>query len=331
MHPFVHRAGELLINADLIGRSIGDETVSDVGLEPVTDGRTRWWEVAKVRLGRRNPLRRRMTFRLVDVDEVPQLFGEVTGMAAEAARLRDMHPSDVATVVRALPLAQRRQLAEAMDDERLADVLEELPEDEQLRIVEALDLERLLGVLDEMEYDDLVDLLGEMPVERRAAVLSAMDTEEADVVRRLLAYEEGTAGGMLTPEIIILGPTDTVAHALAEIRDPDWTPSVANQVFVCRAPYKPPTGTFMGVVFVQRLLREPPGTELGQCLETVPTVRPDLTDAEVFRQFATYNMLALGVVDEAGQLLGAVTVDDVVDRMLGAGWRQRAPRVEAPS
>ena len=90
-------------------------------------------------------------------------------MPAEAARLRDMHPAEVAAVVRALPLAQRRQLAAAMDDERLADVLEELPEEEQVRLVEGLDLDRLIGVLDEMEYDDLADLLGEMsPGEQRA-------------------------------------------------------------------------------------------------------------------------------------------------------------------
>ena len=67
-----------------------------------------------------------------------------------------------------MPLAQRRQLAEAMDDERLADLLEELPEDEQLRLIEGLDLDRLVRVLEEMEYDDLVDLLGEMPGEQRS-------------------------------------------------------------------------------------------------------------------------------------------------------------------
>ena len=136
-------------------------------------------------------------------------------MEAEAARLRDMHPSDVAHIVRSMPLAQRRQLAASMDDERLADVLEELPETEQLRLIEGLDLDRLVGVLDEMEYDDLADLLGEMPKHQREAVLEAMDEEEVEVLTRLLSYEEGTAGGMMTPEIIILGPTDTVAHGSA--------------------------------------------------------------------------------------------------------------------
>ena len=255
-----------------------------------------------------------------------RLFAAPTEAAAEAARLRDMHPSDVAGVVRALPLSQRRQLAEAMDDERLADLLEELPEAEQLRLIEGLDLDRLIGVLDEMEYDDLADLLNEMPQQQRAAVLAAMDDEEAEVLERLLSYEEATAGGMMTPEIVILGPTDTVGQALAHIRDPDWTPSIASQVYICQAPLRPPTGKYLGVVFAQQLLREPPGMELGRCLRHVALARPDTPDREVFEQFASYNMLSLPVVDASDRLLGAVSVDDVVDRMLGSGWRQRARR-----
>ena len=162
-----------------------------------------------------------------------------------------------------------------MDDERLADLLEELPEAEQLRLIEGLDLDRLLGVLEEMEFDDLADLLGEMPGEQRTTILDAMDDEDAAELRRLLSYEEGTAGGLMTPEIIILGPTATVAEALAHIRDPEWLVSIACQVFVCQPPYKPPTGAYLGVVHFQRLLREPPSMELGRCLEDEPTIAPE--------------------------------------------------------
>ena len=157
-------------------------------------------------------------------------------MAAEAARLRDMHPSDVAGVVRSLPLAQRKQLAEAMDDERLADLLEELPEAEQLRIIEGLDLERLVNVLEEMEYDDLADLLGRDA--RRAA--HPHPRRDGRRGRRrgapaARATRRAPPAALMTPDIIILGPTATVAEALAEIRDPDWLVSIAAQVFVVPA------------------------------------------------------------------------------------------------
>ena len=333
LNPFKRRPGETLIGAELLDRHVGTERVSDVGLSENGDGRTRWWEVATVRLAARSSIGRRTTHRLVNWREVGHLFSAPTAMAAEAARLRDMHPSDVAGVVRALPMAQRRQLAESMDDERLADLLEELPEDEQLRLIEGLDLDRLLGVLDEMEYDDLTDLLGEMPDQQRRAVLDAMDDDEAEVLTRLLSYGDRTAGGLMTPEIIICGPDTTVAEALAELRNPDWSQSIAGQVFICQAPFRPPTGRYLGVVFAQRLLREPPGMELGRCIRQVAVANPDTPEREVHEQFAYYNMLALPVLDEGGRLLGAVTVDDVVDRLLGVGWRlqQRKRSVEQPA
>lgn len=323
LHPFKPRSGERLLGRDVIDRRVASEVVSDVAMRERTDSTTGGWEVAHVRLAHRAALGRRPSHRLVDWQEVAHLFAATTEMAAEAARLHDMHPTDVAAVIRSLPLIQRRQLAEAMDDDRLADVLEELPESEQVGLIEGLDMERLLDVLDEMEVDDLADLLAEMPGEKRARILDAMDDEDADMMRQLLSYEEGTAGGLMTPEIIILGPTATVAEALAQIRDPEWLVSIAAQVFVCRPPYKSPTGKYLGVVHFQRLLREPPSMELGRCLETEPTVTPDISDREVAERLASYNMLSIGVCDTAGRLLGAITVDDVLDRTLPTGWRQR--------
>ncbi len=321
LNPFKPRSGEILIGADLIDRRIGDETVSDIALRMQDDARVPYWVVEKVRLARKSSLRRRPSYRLVDFDEVPALFEAPTEMQAEAARLRDVHPAEVAAIVRSLPIDQRRQLAEAMDDERLADVLEELPEEEQVHIVEQLDRDRLVGVFDEMEYDDLADLLGEMAPADQELMLGVMDVDDADVVRRLLSYEEATAGGLMTPEVIILGPDATVAEALAQLRDPEWVVSIAAQVFVTQAPYKAPTGKLLGVVHFQRLLREPPAMELGRLVADDPTVAPESSDREVAEMLASYDLLAVAVTDEAGRFLGAVTVDDVIDRMLGAGWR----------
>ena len=174
-----------------------------------------------------------------------------------------------------------------------------------------------------MEYDDLVDLLGEMSGEQRLRILDAMDAEDADVVRRLLTYEQATAGGMMTPELIVLGPTSTVAEALAQIRQPDWVVSIAAQVFVCQPPFKAPTGKLLGTAHFQRLLREPPSVELRHCVSEDPVVAPDASDRTVAELLASYDMLAVAVCDESHRLLGAVTVDDVLDRQLGVGWRQQ--------
>jgi Mg/Co/Ni transporter MgtE len=99
-------------------------------------------------------------------------------------------------------------------------------------------------------------------------------------------------------------------------------------VFVCHAPYKTPTGKYLGVVHMQRLLREPPQIELRRLITNAPFVTPDIPDHEVAVQLASYDLLALAVCDDAGRLLGAVTVDDVIDRMLGKDWRQRRRATE---
>ena len=320
--PFRTRAGEQLLGKDILDKKHGDEIVSDVALVHNT-GKTSSWQISKIRLSKRGLLSTRSGHRLVDWQEVSELFAPATAIAAEAARLRDMHASDVATIIRALPTEQRRQLASAMDDERLADLLEELPEDEQLRLIEGLDLERLNSVFDEMEYDDLADLLGQMGIDQRAKVLAAMDEEDAETMRQLLSYPTGTAGSLMTPDIIVLGPDATVADALAQIRDPERLVSIAAQVFVAHAPHYPPTGTYMGVVHFQRLLRERPSMWLKQCLENEPTIDPMLTDRDVAERLASYNMLAVGVCDASGRLLGAVTVDDVLDNALPADWRRK--------
>ena len=212
-----------------------------------------------------------------------------------------MHPSDVAGIVRALPLSRRRQLAAAMDDDRLADLFEELPEDEQLRLIEGLDLDRLIDVLDEMEYDDLADLLGEMTGAAAAAILEAMDDEEADVLRRLLAYEESDRRRH----------DDARGHRARADADrrrgagPDPRPglggSIAAQVFVCQPPFKAPTGKFLGTAHVQRLLREAPSLELRHCVSNDPVVGADATDRAVAELLASYDMLAVAVRDPKGQ------------------------------
>jgi Mg/Co/Ni transporter MgtE len=173
-----------------------------------------------------------------------------------------------------------------------------------------------------MEADDAADLLAEFSAIQQAELLRAMDPDEAEPVRRLLSYDPHTAGGLMTPEPIILDGRATVAEALARVRDPDLPVPLAAQVFVCQPPLETPTGRYQGVVGIQRLLREAPGKPLGRCLdEDWEPIAPDLGERDVAERLAAYDVVALAVCDSAKRLVGAVTIDDVLDRVLPENWR----------
>ncbi len=320
VRPFRQRPGETLLVGEIQGTRVGDDYIVDTAIEE--SSRTGFWFVVAVALGGRGPLRRRGP-RVVEWGDVASHF-DAGPEYAEVAELRNMHQSDVAERIRGLPHAKRRRLAELMEDDRLADLLEELPEDEQIRLIQGLDLERAAHVLEEMEPDDAADLLGEMPEEERQRLLAAMEPEESTPLRRLLAYDEDTAGGLMTPEPVILPATATVAEALATVREPELPMELAAQVFVVQAPTSTPTGRFIGSVPFQRLLREAPGTSLADCAFRDPEpVPPSMPLREVAERLAAYDALAVPVCDEAHRLVGAVTVDDVLDHVLPRDWRRR--------
>jgi CBS domain-containing protein len=320
LRQFELRPGERLAAGELVGRRLRDRRVVDVGIRAAPEPFS--WEVATVALGTRRVPGLRRAPEVIDWSEAGELFTDEHPLDRQAAALGGLHPVDMAASLRRMPLSRRRRLAEALEDERLADLLEELPEDEQVRLVEGLDPERLGRVLDEMEADDAADLLGEFTPALRAQLLGAMDPEEAEPVRRLLSYEPDTAGGLMTPEPIILAPHATVAEALARVRDPDLPVPLAAQVFVCQPPLETPTGRYIGVVGVQRLLREAPSKPVGRCIdEDWEPVDSGASDREVAGRLAAYDVVALPVTDDASRLVGAVTIDDVLDRILPVGWR----------
>jgi len=315
---FSRRAGEILAS-QLYDKPAGDGVVLDVGI--AESGTGRGWEVSVLAVGRRHALLRH-SGAIVPWDKYPDLF-DSGGAGEQLAGLRDLHPTDLASVVDTLPAAGRRQVADALQDEELADVLQEMPEHEQIRFLAGLGTERIADVIEAMEPDDAVDLLAEMPGEERAELLAAMPRQRADDLRRLLSYGATTAGGLMTSRPLIVTPEAPVAEVLARIRQPANGATAAAQVYVCEPPAVTPTGRYLGTVGFQRLLREPPSALVGQCIEDRSFVRPDLAEREVARKMAAYNMVGVAVCDDAGRLVGAVTIDDVIDRLLPAGWRKR--------
>jgi Mg/Co/Ni transporter MgtE len=343
MRRFEQRTSETLVIAELLERLIRvstpedtfEATVEDIAIEQEPN---RDWVVAKVfarkgsggarslsRLGRR-----RGETVLVGIDEVSglQLEAEDQSAAKLLESYGDLKPADLAEAIHHLNPKRRAAVAAELDDEKLADVLEELPEDYQVEILRGLGRERAADILEAMQPDDAADLLSELSPENAEELLRLMEPDEAADLRRLLTYDEDTAGGLMTTEPVILGPEATIAEALAVVRRVELSPALAATVFVCRPPLETPTGRFLGLVHIQRLLREPPHAHIGSILDKdLEPLTPDAPIGKVTRMLATYNLVGVPVVDEDGRLVGAVTVDDVLDHILPEDWREERHEV----
>jgi Mg/Co/Ni transporter MgtE len=334
MRRFEQRNNEVLVVAQMLDRRVTivesgvQGTVYDLAIE---QQRNRDWVVSKVALQEDSKrFGRKGQTHVVEWHEITgfETDGE-QGATHVLAALEEMKPADLATVIHEMPAKRRREIAAALDDERLADVLEELPEEDQVEILGDLSDERAADVLEEMSPDDAADLIAELPPETAEALLQLMEPEEAEDVRRLMSYEEHTAGGMMTTEPVILPPDATIADALAHVRQAELSPSLAALVYVVRPPLEPPTGRLIGVAHIQRLLREPPSTLVGAALDTdVEPLKPTSSLEDVARHLATYNLVAAPVVDQDGRLVGAVTVDDLLDHLLPENWRDTPSRID---
>src|SRR5690606_8496460 len=304
MRRFVQRTSETLVIAQMLDRTVTirptgvSGAVYDVAME---QARNRDWVLSRVAV--REPSkgfrRRGQTHVLEWRDTEGHLHPDLTQGAAQlVAAIGDMRPADAAHLIHDLPLERRRAVVAALDDESLADVLEELPEEDRIEILERLDFERAADVLEEMSADDAADIISDLSPETAATLLNLMEPEEAADVRRMLSYPEQTAGAMMTPEPVILGPNATVADALAHVRNPDLTPSLAALVYVCRPPLETPTGRLIGAAHIQRLLREPPSTLVAAVMdESLSPLLAETTLEEVADHMATYQLVAAAIVD----------------------------------
>ena len=343
MRRFAQRPGEVLVLGQVIETRVhvddpelpqlaGIEViVVDLGMEQT---RTRDWVVTRVAVRPQRRLARRGSIHIVDWQHVQGLTPSGLampdqGVAQLLQQFEGQRPIEVADALRELPAKRRYEVAKALDDERLADVLQELPEDDQVDMLRQLETERAADVLEAMEPDDAADLLGTLAPADAELLLRRMDPEDSEDVPRLLSHSPNTAGGLMTSEPVVLAPDMTVAEALARVRDPDLTPALASLVFVVRPPTATPTGRYLGCVHLQRLLREPPASLVSGIVDAdLPNLSPEDSMGAVTRYFAAYNLVCGPVVDEENHLLGAVSVDDLLDHLLPDDWRERIEEPE---
>ena len=323
---FRQRPGEQLVVGDVFGSQIGADAIIDVAIE--LDRETASYYAVSVALRATAPCHGAGPADRFGARSPPSSARTPTSPRwSEPARCT---PPTWPSASPALPPQRRCKLADLMEDDRLADLLEELPEEDQLRIMDGPDLERAARPRGDgarrRRRPARRDGRGRPPAAPRGH-----GARGVPAASQLLTYDDDTAGGLMTPEPVILPFTATVAEALAVIREADLPVELVKQVFVVQPPTSTPTGRYLGLVPFQRLLVEAPSTTLEHCLFAEPDpVAPELPLRDVAERLAAYDALAVPVCDVTQRLVGAVTVDDVLDHVLPDDWR-RPPAVTGPA
>ncbi|HVC77043.1 MAG TPA: CBS domain-containing protein [Candidatus Micrarchaeaceae archaeon] len=331
---FQRRPGEVLLAGDVLGRHLMDVTrgrivqAHDLVIAPGADG----WRLMGVDRSPRAMLRRLVPRRgrpdlrrhaLLDWKDVQPFVAHVptAKLLMPLQRLRRLHPAQIADLVEGATHAEGEEILDAVegDAELTADVFEEMDTQHQVEFLRSLSNAEAARVLERMAPDDAADLFGELDQDRRKSIFDLMSAEAQHKLRKLLQYHPSSAGGMMSPDYISVVSGATVADALEAVRTDAKSPrQLLNTVFVIQQ-----DGKLVGSVGVGDLLRSEASRKVDE-LDLVTcriTTSADLSDVTLM--VADYNLIAVAVTDVDGNLVGAVSSDDVIEAIVPEDWRAR--------
>ena len=246
-------------------------------------------------------------------------------LKSSQGKLARLHPVEIARLAEALSYHHGSEVVESLDDETAAETLEEMPSERQAQIIGDMNQERAADILEWMSPDEAADVLGDLPEEKAEELLGLMESEEQADVAELLPYEDDTAGGLMTTEFVTLPRELTVGEALARLREMAETPNMIYYLYVVEGEG---LWKLSGVIALRSLILADPSVPLADVMRTeFQRAHPDEPADEVAQRIAEYNLLALPVMDETGDILGIITVDDAMEILLPKDWRQRLPRL----
>jgi CBS domain-containing protein len=333
---FERRPGEVLLRQDVLGRKLVDVesdpprlvTAQEIELACI-DG---WWRVvgldasfaAQVRRGLPRRLKQLVKDRpFLDWTDMEPFVGHVPSARLRFShrKLANLHPAEIADLVEAASHDEGEEIIEAVrqDRELEADVFEELDEHHRLELIRERPDAQVAAVIARMAPDDAADLIGEIDQERRLSIIKLLPPAHRRKIESLLGYNPSTAGGLMSVELLMLDAEDTAATALAKVRSSEVAPEALSVLFVCDA-----EGRLTGSLPVVALIRAAPERIVFDLAEHEPVcVETDADLPEVARMMTDYNLTALPVVDDERRIVGVITVDDVLEQTLPAGWRRR--------
>ena len=238
------------------------------------------------------------------------------------AKLAKLHPADIADIMEELNPSERATILAAMDEETAAEAITEAEPEVQASVVQMMEPEKAADILEEMEPDEAADILSDLPEAKAEELLESMEPEEAQEVEELLEHEEDTAGGLMTTEHVAFPPTLTAAEAIQRIRDEAKDAETIYYLYVTG-----PGERLLGVLSLRELILADPSRRLEEIMHAeAVSVRPETGLREVAEIQTKYNLLAVPVVSGEGEILGIITVDDVLNLILPMIWKKRAVR-----
>jgi flagellar motility protein MotE (MotC chaperone)/sporulation protein YlmC with PRC-barrel domain len=259
---------------------------------------------------------------VVPWDVVDPMETELTRAKRQAVytKLAKLHPADIADILEELNPSERGAVLAALDEGTAAEAITEAEPEVQASVVQMMEPEKAADILEEMEPDEAADVLSDLSESKAEELLETMEPEEAHDVEELLEHEEDTAGGLMTTEHVAFTPSVTVAEAIQRIRDETKEAETIYYLYVTD-----PQGKLLGVLSLRELIQADPGQPLEQLMHPeVITLRAETGLREVAELLTKYNLLTLPVVGGEGEMLGIVTVDDVLNLILPMIWKKRA-------
>lgn len=340
LKPFMRRENEVMLAKDVLDNQLIDVDgkrvvrVNDVQIIEVGGD----WRVSGADVSLKGFLRRLMpkgfygsskVVEVIDWADVGYLATDSPSATVKLKSSKDklsrLHPVEIAQLAEALSPIHRTEIVESLDDEIAADTLEEMSTENQARILEEMDEERAADILEEMSPDDAVDVLGEMDEEKAQELLDLMEEDEKADVAELMEFAHDTAGGLMTTEFITFPKDLTVAQAIARLREMAETPNMIYYLYVVE---EENSWRISGVISLRSLILADPTFTLEQVMrDQFQFAHPNDDAEEAAQKIAEYNLLALPVIDDEGDIAGIITVDDAMEILLPKNLNRRLPRL----
>src|SRR5215218_4731271 len=338
--PFERREGEVLLGKDVLDNQLIDVDgkrvvrVNDVQLIQVGNS----WRVSGADVSFQGFLRRLIPQGFYGTDRPVEVldWADVGYLATDTAtvnvqlksskdKLSRLHPVEIAQLAETLSPIHRTEVVESLDDDVAADTLEEMSTEAQARILEEMDEERAADILEEMSPDDAVDVLGELSDEKAEELFNLMEDDEKADVAELMHFEHDTAGGLMTTEFIVFPRNLTVGQAIARLREMAETP---NMIYYLDVVDREDSWKLEGLISLRSLILADPTLKLEDVMRSdFRFAHPSDSAEEVAQTISEYNLLALPVIDDEGDIAGIVTVDDAMEILLPRNLQRRLPRL----